>query len=133
MKITRISVEVFSHPSRRAVDSAGHAHPGEEKPVNLAMLRIGCDDGSEGHAFGAPELIRPHIIESFVKKVLLGQNPMNREKLWQELAHWQRGSASQLTDRALALVEQALWDLAGRVLKQPVYKLLGGYRDKVLA
>ncbi|MBC3952266.1 MULTISPECIES: mandelate racemase family protein [Pseudomonas] len=133
MKITRISVEVFSHPSRRAVDSAGHAHPGEEKPVNLAMLRIACDDGSEGYAFGAPELIRPHIIESFVKKVLIGQNPMNREKIWQELAHWQRGSASQLTDRALALVEQALWDLAGRVLKQPVYKLLGGYRDKVLA
>ncbi|KQQ59950.1 mandelate racemase [Pseudomonas sp. Leaf127] len=133
MKITRINVEVFTYPTRRAVDSAGHAHPGEERPVRHAMLRIGCDDGSEGFAFGPPELIRPHIIESFVKKVLIGQNPMNREKIWQELAHWQRGSASQLTDRALALVEQALWDLAGRALKQPVHKLLGGYRDKVLA
>lgn len=133
MNITRVNVEVFTFPSRRAVDSAGHAHPGDEVPVKMAMLRIGCDDGSEGFAFGAPELIRPHIIESFVKKVLIGQNPMNREKIWQELAHWQRGSASQFTDRALALVEQALWDLAGRALKLPVHKLLGGYRDKVLA
>jgi L-alanine-DL-glutamate epimerase-like enolase superfamily enzyme len=133
MNITRVNVEVFTFPSRRAVDSAGHAHPGDEVPVKMAMLRIGCDDGSEGFAFGAPELIRPHIIESFVKKVLIGQNPMNREKIWQDLAHWQRGSASQFTDRALALVEQALWDLAGRALKLPVHKLLGGYRDKVLA
>ncbi|WP_183137891.1 mandelate racemase family protein [Pseudomonas amygdali] len=133
MKITSVSVDVFSFPSRRAVDSAGHAHPGEEKPVKMAMLRIACDEGSEGFSFGSPELIRPHIIESFVKKVLIGQNPMNREKIWQELAHWQRGSASQFTDRALALVEQALWDLAGRALKLPVHKLLGGYRDKVLA
>ncbi|RMR56718.1 mandelate racemase family protein [Pseudomonas cichorii] len=133
MKIISVSVDVFSYPSRRAVDSAGHAHPGEEKPVKMGMLRIACDDGSEGFSFGAPELIRPHIIESFVKKVLIGQNPMNREKIWQELTHWQRGSASQFTDRALALVEQALWDLAGRALKLPVYKLLGGYRDKVLA
>ncbi|EPN62160.1 mandelate racemase/muconate lactonizing protein, partial [Pseudomonas syringae pv. actinidiae ICMP 19079] len=130
MNITSVSVGVFSFPSRRAVDSAGHAHPGEEKPVRMAMLRIACDDGSEGFSFGPPELIRPHIIESFVKKVLIGQNPMNREKIWQELAHWQRGSASQFTDRALALVEQALWDLAGRAFKLPVHKLLGGYRDK---
>ncbi|RRV04563.1 enolase [Pseudomonas sp. v388] len=133
MQITSVNVDVFTFPSRRAVDSAGHAHPGEETPVKNAMLRIACDDGSEGFAFGTPELIRPHVLESFVKKVLIGQNPMNREKIWQELAHWQRGSASQFTDRALALVEQALWDLAGRALKLPVYQLLGGYRDKVLA
>ncbi|MBJ2341023.1 enolase, partial [Dickeya solani] len=49
------------------------------------------------------------------------------------LVHWQRGSANQLTDRALAIAEQALWDLAGRALNLPVYKLLGGYRDKVPA
>jgi len=49
------------------------------------------------------------------------------------LEHWQRGSAGQLTDRALAAIELALWDLAGRALGTPVYKLLGGYRDKVPA
>ena len=99
----------------------------------MALLRIGCDDGSEGYAFGPPELIRPHIIESFVRKVLIGRDPMDRESIWQDLAHWQRGSAGQFTDRALALVEQALWDLAGRTLKLPVHKLIGGYRDKVPA
>ncbi|MBC3364656.1 mandelate racemase family protein [Pseudomonas sp. SWRI154] len=133
MRITGVHVEIFSTPSRRAQDSAGHAHPGDEVMIKMALLRISCDDGSEGYAFGTPELIRPHIIESFVRKVLIGRNPMDRESIWQDLAHWQRGSAGQFTDRALALVEQALWDLAGRKLKLPVHKLIGGYRDKVLA
>lgn len=133
MKITQVNVEVFTYPTRRSVDAAGHAHPGEESLAKMAMLRIATEDGVEGYAFGAPELIRPHIIDSFVRKVLVGQNVMDREKIWQDLAHWQRGSASQLTDRALALVEQALWDWAGRKFKQPVHKLIGGYRDKVLA
>ena len=133
MRITGVNVEIFSTPSRRAQDSAGHAHPGDEVMIKMALLRISCDDGSEGYAFGTPELIRPHIIESFVRKVLIGRDPMDRESIWQDLAHWQRGSAGQFTDRALALVEQALWDLAGRKLKLPVHKLIGGYRDKVLA
>lgn len=133
MRITGVHVDVFSTPSRRAQDSAGHAHPGDEVMIKMALLRIGCDDGSEGYAFGPPELIRPYIIESFVRKVLIGRDPMDRESIWQDLAHWQRGSAGQFTDRALALVEQALWDLAGRVLKLPVHKLIGGYRDKVPA
>lgn len=133
MRITGVHVEVFSTPSRRAQDSAGHAHPGDEVMIKLALLRIACDDGCEGYAFGPPELIRPHIIESFVRKVLVGRDPMDRESIWQDLAHWQRGSAGQFTDRALALVEQALWDLAGRKFKLPVHKLIGGYRDKVPA
>jgi L-alanine-DL-glutamate epimerase-like enolase superfamily enzyme len=133
MRITGVHVEIFSTPSRRAQDSAGHAHPGDEVMIKMALLRISCDDGSQGYAFGTPELIRPHIIESFVRKVLIGRDPMDRESIWQDLAHWQRGSAGQFTDRALALVEQALWDLAGRKLKLPVHKLIGGYRDKVLA
>ena len=64
---------------------------------------------------------------------MIWQDPFDREKIWQDLAHWQRGSTSQLTDRTLAIAEMALWDLAGRKLGLPVYKLLGAYRDKVPA
>lgn len=133
MKISRVSVEVFSYLTRRAVDSAGHAHPGEPAEASMAMFRVTTEDGSEGYAFGPAELLRPHLIQNFVRKVLVGQNALDRERIWQDLAHWQRGSAGQLTDRTLALVEQALWDWAGRRFDVPVYKLLGGYRDKVRA
>jgi L-alanine-DL-glutamate epimerase-like enolase superfamily enzyme len=133
MKIERVTGTVFHYLTSRSVDSAGHSHPGPEKRVHMTMLTITADDGSCGYAFGPVEVIRPHVIEAFVRKVLVGQDAFDRERIWQDLEHWQRGSAGQLTDRALAVVETALWDLAGRALKTPVYKLLGAYRDKVPA
>ncbi|CAN7562664.1 mandelate racemase family protein [Massilia sp. LjRoot122] len=133
MKIERVQGTVFEYLSKRCTDSAGHSHPGPEQRARLAMLTITTDDGHRGHAFGPVEVIRPHVLEAFARKVLVGQDPFDRERLWQDLEHWQRGSAGQLTDRALAVIEQALWDLAGRALGVPVYKLLGAYRDKVPA
>lgn len=133
MKILNVRTRVFTYPTRRAVDAAGHAHPGPEVQARMAMLSIVTDEGVEGHAFGPPEVIRPHVVDAFVRKVLVGQDARQREGLWHALEHWQRGSAGQLTDRALAVVEQALWDLAGRAAGLPVYKLIGGYRDRVPA
>jgi len=131
--ISDIEVSVFGHATRRHSDSAGHAHPGPVHTVEQAMLTIRTEDGHAGHSFCPPEVVRPHVIDKFVRKVLIGQDHRDRERLWQDLAHWQRGSAAQLTDRTLAVVDCALWDLAGRALGQPVYKMIGAYRDKVRA
>ncbi len=133
MKIEQISVTVFNTPSKTVSDTDGHTHPGAEHDSEQAMLTITTDDGHSGYAFGSPENLRPHLIDNYVKKVFMGEDPMNREKLWINLAKWQRGSANNLTDRTLAVAETALWDLAGRALNTPVWKMLGGYRDKVLA
>ncbi|WMT85930.1 mandelate racemase family protein [Pelagibacterium sp. 26DY04] len=133
MRIVDVKVRVFLHTTLRHQDAAGHAHPGDPHKVRQGLLTIVTDQGQEGHCFGVPEVMRPHVIEKFVKTVLIGQDPFDRERLWQELAHWQRGSAAQLTDRTLAVVDTALWDLAGRALGVPVHKLIGAYRDKVPA
>lgn len=133
MKITDVSVTVFTYPTRRSVDSAGHSHPGEMSQASMAMLTISTDEGAQGYSFAPPEVVRPHVVNAFFKKVLVGQNPFDRERLWQDLVHWQRGSAHQLTERALSFVEQALWDLIDRKLNMPVHKLLGGYREKIPA
>ena len=133
MKIIDVRVRVFSHLSGLVRDSDGHTHPGDAHRVRQALLTVIADDGSAGHCLSPVEVVRPHLIDGFVKTVLVGQDPFNREKIWQDLTHWQRGSTSQLTDRTLAIVEMALWDLAGRRLGVPVYKLIGGYRVSVSA
>ena len=135
MKIERLAVQVFEHPTRLVRDSAGHAHAGTGAPgkARLALLRLATADGAEGYAFGSPEVIRPFVLDSFVRKSLVGQDAFDRERLWTDLAHRQRGSAGQLTDRAISIVEQALWDWAGRKLGLPVHKLIGGFREKVRA
>lgn len=133
LKIESVRAVAFSHPTRRSVDSAGHSHPGPTGTGKLALLTVRTTDGIEGHCFAPPEVVRSHVLDQFVRRVLVGGDALQREKLWAELEHWQRGSAGQLTDRALAAVDSALWDLAGRAFKTPVYKLLGGYRDKLPA
>jgi L-alanine-DL-glutamate epimerase-like enolase superfamily enzyme len=121
MKISEVKVRVFTHQSRLVRDSDGHTHPGDAHRARQALLTIMADDGSVGHCLSPVEVVRPHLINGFVKTVLIGQDQYNREKIWQDLTHWQRGSTSQLTDRTLAIVEMALWDLAGRKLGLPVY------------
>ncbi|MCE1195758.1 enolase, partial [bacterium] len=40
MIITDVTANVFSFPSFRVSDSAGHSHPGPERPALMAMLRV---------------------------------------------------------------------------------------------
>jgi L-alanine-DL-glutamate epimerase-like enolase superfamily enzyme len=130
MRIRDIKVRVFNYRSNVVRDEEGHTHPGEEHDARSALLTITADDGSEGHCFGP---VRPQVIEEYVQPMVVGEDPYDREKIWQHMAHNQRGSGGAVNDRVLATVEMALWDLAGRKLKLPVYKLLGGYRDRVPA
>ena len=133
MKIEQISVTVFNTTSKKVNDTDGHTHPGPEHDSQEALLTITDDEGNSGYSFGSSESLRPYVIDNYVKKVFMGEDPMDREKLWINLAKWQRGSGANLTDRTLAVAEMTLWDLAGRALHTPVWKMLGGYRDKVLA
>ncbi|VTP71531.1 Uncharacterised protein [Leclercia adecarboxylata] len=103
MKIESVNVTVFQYPTRRVSDTAGHSHPGPESLAKMAMLTITADDGTKGYSFAPPEVVRPFVVNTFFRKVMIGQDAFNREKIWQELAHWQRGSAHQLTERALGV------------------------------
>ena len=133
MKIVDVTTRVFAHKTRIARDKAGHSHPGKPSDAQHAILTIRCDDGTEGHCLYNPEVIRPYVVERLFKPILVGRDPFEREALWQELSLKQRGSAAQLTDRALGAADLALWDVAGRKLSQPVHRLIGSYRDKAPA
>ena len=99
----------------------------------LGLLTIKTDAGVEGHAFlgaamrtarnDATSLIR------YLKPVVMGQNPLDRERLWQAL--WTRVRTS--TPRAVGAVDVALWDIAGKVAGLPLHRLMGSYRDRVPA
>jgi L-alanine-DL-glutamate epimerase-like enolase superfamily enzyme len=129
MKIVDLIVESFHYRSRVVRDAEGHSHPGPEHDARQTLLRIVTDQGVEGTCFGADEAAIQHL----VKPALVGEDPFYRERIWQRLKERQRLYLDALSDRTLATVDMALWDLAGRCLDLPVYKLLGGYRDKVKA
>jgi L-alanine-DL-glutamate epimerase-like enolase superfamily enzyme len=119
MKITDVKVQAFNYKSNTVRDSEGHGHPGPEHDATQTLVTVTTDEGAEGYGFGAGKDVIEHTFY--------------RERIWQRLKEWQRLHSGALTDRTVAVVDLALWDLAGRYLGQPVYKLLGGYRDKVPA
>lgn len=68
-----------------------------------------------------------------IKPLIIGQEPIRIEFIWQDIfrgTFWRGGPVLQ---SALAGIDIALWDLNGKALRVPVYRLLGGAaRDKVL-
>ncbi|MEZ4660328.1 MAG: hypothetical protein R2911_22455 [Caldilineaceae bacterium] len=45
----------------------------------------------------------------------------------------QAGGPRGLSTRVISAIDIALWDLMGKIVNKPVYKLLGGYRDRIPA
>jgi L-alanine-DL-glutamate epimerase-like enolase superfamily enzyme len=133
LKIDNVSVKVFVTSSNQVKDSDGHSHPGPVHGTRQALLSITTDTGVSGHVIVQPADVREDLLAAYVRPVLLGADPLRIEKLWHSLYKWQRGSAWRLSDRTLCAVDLALHDLMGHATGQPVWKLLGGYRDKILA
>lgn len=79
--------------------------------------------GNGGSAF-------KNLIDHYLAAKVMGEDPLNVERLWSRmwLESHDIGSAG-VTTHAIAAVDIALWDLIGQQLNQPLYRLLGGYRD----
>ena len=106
-----------------------------ESTVEVAgtYLEIATDEGVSGIA-GPIDSLQVSIINGSLKPLLLGEDPYQVEKFWDQMyrlmVHGRKGE----TMMAISAVDCALWDLKGKALKQPVYKLLGGpTRDRVRA
>ncbi|MEM7444848.1 MAG: enolase C-terminal domain-like protein [Pseudomonadota bacterium] len=133
MKIESLAVKRFRHKTNTVSDSDGHAHPGPESETTSALLTITTDTGHSGQIIARPSDLTDSILDRYVRPNLVGEDPLCTDKLWFKIYKWQRLSGGLLTDRVLAAIDLALWDLVGKVSGQPVWKLLGGHRDKILA
>ncbi len=92
------------------------------------FLRIDTDEGITG--WGEPVIEgRAHTVAAAVEELadyLIGADPLTVEEHWQVLTKggFYRGGA--VLSSAVAGVDQALWDIVGKVHGVPVHELLGG-------
>jgi L-alanine-DL-glutamate epimerase-like enolase superfamily enzyme len=132
MKITDVTLTLFAW-SDIPVTSYGR-HTGRfSGSSDLGLLTLRTDAGLEGHAF-LGSAMRPASMDAqslirFLKPLVLGQDPLERERLWQAL--WQRNRSTTL--RAIGAVDVALWDLGGKAANLPIHRLLGAYRSSAPA
>jgi L-alanine-DL-glutamate epimerase-like enolase superfamily enzyme len=109
------------------------------KGYSSCFVKVSTDEGETG--FGE-SLVREvpqataQIIDKLLKGIVVGKDPMDIEVLWEEMFSTlkTRGHLKGYFVEALSGVDIALWDLKGKILKQPVYSLLGGkFQDRLKA
>ncbi|MBI4529960.1 MAG: mandelate racemase/muconate lactonizing enzyme family protein, partial [Candidatus Latescibacteria bacterium] len=112
MKITKVEV----------------VEPDEENPGRYDWVLIHTDEGITGLGetyCGLPGAAKP-CIEAFGER-LIGRDPADIEKIFQELFHWSSLNGNQGAEfRAMSAIDVALWDIKGKALGVPIYQLLGG-------
>ncbi len=98
------------------------------------FLRIDTDEGPTG--WGEPVVEgKAHTVAAAVEEMadyLLGRDPLRIEEHWNVLAKGGFYRGGPILSSALAGIDQALWDIAGKHLNVPIYQLLGGHvRDRI--
>lgn len=96
---------------------------GDDGQTGLAEARLSCRTET-----------LPAFLRSIAPRVVLGADPFETERLVARLVHAEGGRVDRLTATAASLLEVACWDLVGKALGVPVYRLLGGaVRDRIKA
>jgi L-alanine-DL-glutamate epimerase-like enolase superfamily enzyme len=104
---------------------------GRKKQANLYFIEIETDEGVKGR-FG-PIVYRAQllIIMDHLKALIVGQDPLDTETLWDRMSRADRHARSGFMMMAVSAVDNCLWDLKGNYYKKPVFRLLGGNRTSL--
>ena len=103
--------------------------------IGFVVVEVSTDQGYHGigvtyHEVGG-EAIRD-FIKYAIEPKMLGRDPMETEALYEEFFHYMRGVGRKgLAFCAYSAVDIALWDIKGKALGLPLYRLLGGNDPKV--
>jgi D-galactarolactone cycloisomerase len=105
--------------------------------VQTCLIKITTSDGQVGWGEAhAPIGARATklVVEDILAPLLIGQDPLAIERHWERMygSMRLRGHVAGFQLEAISGIDIALWDLAGKLLDLPVYRLLGGpYRTEI--
>lgn len=104
---------------------------------NLTFVKVDTDEGisgvGEARVLNRTDAVLGYLSEA-APRYVIGSDPFEIERLVQRMFREDFGRAGEIIMTATALIEIACWDIIGKALGQPVYRLLGGaVRDKIKA
>lgn len=130
-RIRDIKVHLVSRPVAGGFADATR----KVETVGFTVVRVITDDGTEGFGVTYHEVggeATKLMIEKNIKPRLIGRDPFETEVIWNELVAYLRGVGRKgLMFCALSAIDIALWDLKGKILGMPLYKLFGGEQTKI--
>ena len=125
MKITGLTAHLMGIPG-----------PGGHSPArNWIFVKVETDEGVVGIGEATTEyheLAVMAMIEGHLADLLIGQDPTRINYIWQQMRRFYWWRDGVVATSAASGIDQALWDILGKVTGQPVYRLLGGaVRDRI--
>ena len=104
---------------------------------SAVIVTVKTDEGLEGIGeaafFGGPPESTKFIVEHELAPIVIGEDATNIERVWKKMFDRTRQHGrGGIIISAISGIDVALWDLLGKKAGLPVYKLLGGYADKLL-
>jgi len=106
--------------------------PGDPVAIRHIFVEIHTDHGVG--RYGPILSEQAYLIHTRLRPFLIGRDPRPTAKLWDQMARSDRHARSGHYMMAISAVDCALWDLKGKTLGEPVYRLLGGpTRDELPA
>lgn len=126
MKIMGITTEEYRWPRHKPISNGKHTYTHS----GLALVKIETDEGITGIGLGGGGLVGQATIET-LKQEIIGEDPIDVERLWHKMWVPKLTGRRGLTTRAISAIDIGLWDIRAKVASLPLYKLLGGYRNRV--
>ncbi len=131
MKITSVDVVLVDRPAHSPAFIWRQGLPGSDPAITVGWLVIQTDVGITGFAQVTRGVILKDYVDRRFRSELIGQDPLNREYLWERA--WELDRIERFAPNMAHVVDVALWDIAGKAAKLPIWKLLGGYRESIQA
>ncbi|MDP6667785.1 MAG: mandelate racemase/muconate lactonizing enzyme family protein [Dehalococcoidia bacterium] len=101
---------------------------------SFLFVKVETDEGIYGVGEAAFLAMGRTVVEAInhTAKVVIGEDPFATEQLWQRMFRAGAAPADKVVCSAISAIDIALWDIKGKALGVPVYRLLGGpTRDKI--
>ncbi len=132
MKITDVKATVLKYTYENGIADALNFF----STRSAVIVQVYTDEGivglGESGCFGGPPESTQFIIEKELKPIVMGEDPTNIEYVWKKMFDRTRQHGrGGIIFAAMSGIDVALWDILGKKAGLPVYKLLGGYADKV--
>lgn len=135
MKIASVRADVYSCPFQGVAVTQG---VGNMVKRDLVLIRVSAEDGTVGYGeshMGLNPTAIAEVVNHSMAPQVVGQDVFDAAGIWERVYRHQivthgLGAGSTI---AFSGIDIALWDLRGKLLEQPVYRLLGGRNKSIRA
>ncbi|MBQ5954252.1 MAG: mandelate racemase/muconate lactonizing enzyme family protein [Lachnospiraceae bacterium] len=133
LTVTKVEAMVLRYVYDKGIADAQNFFSARSAVIVQVHTACGITGIGESASFGGPAETTKYIIENELAPIVVGEDASAVSKIWQKMFDRTRQHGrSGVILACMSGIDIALWDIVGKKAGLPVYKLFGGYNDRVV-